>query len=231
MQSDTPTPKPTPTPTPSPTPTPTPEPTPTPTPTPTAEALILVLKIVDEDGDLATDDDQFAAEGWEFELELEQGSILDSVPVTGTDGIAGWIVSFEGDGTSATVTEVLQDGFQLLDAFCEEIPLDDIEANSLDGAAFTPTANQPSDLDGDGVNLDIENQTAYGCIFFNAPTPEDSVGGETGTPPTITLPPTDTFGAPAAPAGEAWRMMLVLMAGILASLLILTPARVNSRKR
>jgi hypothetical protein len=47
----------------------------------------------------------------------------------------------------------------------------------------------------------------------------------------ITLPPTDTFGGSAAPANEAWRMMLVLMAGLLASILILTPDRSKSRRR
>ena len=61
------------------------------------------------------------------------------------------------------------------------------------------------------------------------PTPEGSVGGETGTP-TITLPPTDTIGGPAAPSSDSWRMMLVLMAGVLASALILTPNRVTRRR-
>jgi hypothetical protein len=66
-------------------------------------------------------------------------------------------------------------------------------------------------------------------LFYNGPAPEDSVGGGTGTP-TITLPPTDTFAGPAAPANESWRIMLVVLAGILASVLIMTPSRTASRK-
>jgi hypothetical protein len=59
--------------------------------------------------------------------------------------------------------------------------------------------------------------------------PEDSVQGETATPE-ITLPPTDAFGGPAAPTNESWRIMLVVMAGILASVLILTPSPAIRRK-
>ena len=55
------------------------------------------------------------------------------------------------------------------------------------------------------------------------------MGGETETPE-ITLPPTDTFGKAAAPTNESWRIMLVLMAGLLASVLILTPKRANRRR-
>jgi len=55
------------------------------------------------------------------------------------------------------------------------------------------------------------------------------VGGETETP-TVTLPPTDTFGGPQAPSNESWRIMLVVMAGILASVLILTPSPATRRK-
>jgi hypothetical protein len=55
------------------------------------------------------------------------------------------------------------------------------------------------------------------------------VGGETATPE-ITLPPTDTFGGPQAPANESWRIVLVVMAGVLASVLILTPSPATRRK-
>ena len=62
------------------------------------------------------------------------------------------------------------------------------------------------------------------------PTPEDSVGGGTGTP-AITLPPTDTFGSgPMAPANDSWRILLVVLAGILASALILTPSPATRRR-
>ena len=62
-----------------------------------------------------------------------------------------------------------------------------------------------------------------------SPTPEDSVGGATDDP---TLPPTDTFsgGGTMAPTTDSWRILLVVMAGILASLLILTPSPATRRR-
>ena len=38
------------------------------------------------------------------------------------------------------------------------------------------------------------------------------------------------FGGPQAPSNESWRIMLVVMAGILASVLILTPSPATRRK-
>jgi hypothetical protein len=61
------------------------------------------------------------------------------------------------------------------------------------------------------------------------PTPEASVGGVTATP-NITLPPTDTIGGTAAPGSNAWQIMLVVMAGLLASVLVLTPSRTARRR-
>ncbi len=59
------------------------------------------------------------------------------------------------------------------------------------------------------------------------PTPTPTVEPATGTP-NITPPPTDTFGGPSSPSGDSWRLVVLAMAGALASLLVLTPA---TRKR
>jgi hypothetical protein len=77
------------------------------------------------------------------------------------------------------------------------------------------------ELDGDSVSFAGEANTGCFCFLTNSPESEDSVAGETATPE-ITLPPTDAFGGPVAPAIESWRIMLVVMAGILASVLFLT---------
>jgi hypothetical protein len=90
-------------------------------------------------------------------------------------------------------------------------------------------------------------------VVTPTPTPEGSVGGETGTPsippsaspsggvegatgtPGTTLPPTDTLGAAgSASSGEAWRLIVLAMAGVLAAALLLTPAKAvvrNDRRR
>ena len=85
------------------------------------------------------------------------------------------------------------------------------------------------ELDGDAVTFDVEPDSLVGCVFVNSLIPEDSIGGETETPE-ITLPPTDTFGMSATPTNESWRIMLVLMAGLIASVMILTPKRASRRR-
>jgi hypothetical protein len=69
------------------------------------------------------------------------------------------------------------------------------------------------------------------------PTPAGGVGGATGTPrptarPHATLPSTDTTDGTrtGSPAGDAWRLALLAMAGLLTMSLILTPARATARR-
>ena len=50
-------------------------------------------------------------------------------------------------------------------------------------------------------------------------------------PPLITNPPSDLAGdGPARPSADTWRLLLVLLAGALASLLVMTPARAPRRR-
>ena len=60
------------------------------------------------------------------------------------------------------------------------------------------------------------------------PTPEDSVAGTTAT---NTLPPTDTFGGQSsAPGSSSPAVLLVVLTGIVASALVLTPSRSRRRR-
>ncbi len=131
--------------------------------------------------------------------------------------------------TDATMSEDLQDGYELIDAFCVDLGSLD-EETGVSRFKAAAMGDLVAELDGDSVSFTIEPDTAYGCVFVNHLVPEDSIGGETETP-AITLPPTDTFGSgPMAPANDSWRILLVLMAGILASLLILTPSPATRRR-
>ena len=131
--------------------------------------------------------------------------------------------------TDATMTEDLQDGYELIDAFC--VDLGDLDKESgVSRFKAASAGDLVAELDNDGVSFTIEPETAYGCVFVNHLVPEDSIGGETETPE-ITLPPTDTFGSgPMAPANDSWRILLVLLAGILASVMILTPSPATRRR-
>lgn len=59
--------------------------------------------------------------------------------------------------------------------------------------------------------------------------PNGAVLGETGVPQ-ITPPPTDTMAQHGTPVDGSWRMLLLLAAGILGSLLVLTPATARRRR-
>jgi hypothetical protein len=150
-----------------PTPAATPTPTPSPTPTPTPDDFggeIVARKVIDADGDLATVDDQTAGEGWEFELALPDGAIEEAFPITSSDGFAGWLISVGPGGTSATVTEVAQEDFALVDVSCMRI------AESGD----TPVG----EFDGDSVTFRVEGGEfgSYQCEFFNVPTDTSLAG-------------------------------------------------------
>jgi len=66
-------------------------------------------------------------------------------------------------------------------------------------------------------------------VITPAPTPFQSVLTETGTP-SVTLPPTDALGGTAAPADGTWRLALIALAALLASVLVMTPARATRRR-
>jgi hypothetical protein len=61
------------------------------------------------------------------------------------------------------------------------------------------------------------------------PTPSGTGGGETGTPtptpPSRTLPPTDALGGQVDTNGDSWRLALIVIAGLLSTILVLTPSR------
>jgi hypothetical protein len=67
-------------------------------------------------------------------------------------------------------------------------------------------------------------------------TPSQSVLAETGTPsvptgtPSVTLPPTDSIGGTLAPSSDSWRLFVIAMAALLATVLVMTPAKVTNRR-
>ena len=60
-------------------------------------------------------------------------------------------------------------------------------------------------------------------------TPTGGVLGRTATP-SVTLPPTDVLSGSATPAGDGWRLVLVVMAAILGLALLVTPAAAVVRR-
>jgi cell division septation protein DedD len=236
----TPTPVVTPTPTPVVTPTPTPEVTPTPvvtpTPTPTPgqtegprEASILIAKI-DDNGTADTADDVLL-DGATFDVYADDGDSTFEIdqdthvfgPVQASDGLLDTDVL--PGGKYWIVESVVPSGFTGSDPILVELNLDPTQTCIWDAAGLVDCV--PSE--GQGLSSTV-------VMVNNSPVkpttqPTGAVGGARGTPK-VTLPPTDTVDgvAPSAPAGDGWRVILLGMAALLATSLVLTPARLAVRK-
>jgi hypothetical protein len=218
----TPTLPPTPTPTLPPTPTPTLAPTPVITPVPTPvitpapqTARIFVTKLLDQDGNAATTDDLIAGPGWTFNITATGGTATAASVTTDANGESQFDVTLTGQTTSVAMTEVGQEGFSILWADCAEI-LTQGFGDSF-GTLVSPT-----------LTISIASQKSYDCIFANT-------GGEvqaiTGTPrPRTTPPPTDSL-ASSSGSTDGSRLFLLAMAGLIGTILIVTPAPAARRRR
>jgi len=125
---------------------------------------IVARKVIDADGDLETVDDQTAGEGWEFELALPDGVIEEAYPTTTSDGFAGWLISVGSGGTSATVSEVAQEDFALVDASCMKVAE---SGDMLVGEFHLGSITFP---------IDEGHFASYQCDFFNVPTDTSLAG-------------------------------------------------------
>lgn len=173
---------------------------------------IHVYKFIDADGNLDGVEDQESAQGWEFGLDLTDGTIEDASPRTNVHGFAHWKLSAGSEGTTARVVELPREGFELVGASC-------IKALT----AFEEPVELAFELNGDSITFQVDPDFPYvECAFYNAPS-KDSVGGETATPPSNTLPPTDSGGSTSTPTSDGRLVMLAVLAGILAASLVSIP--------
>jgi len=178
------------------------------------EALIVVRKWIDADGNLDTEGDQTNVD-WKFVLETD-------ATITDLAGDNRWAVSYGSRGASITLTEGSHEGFELLAAFCVE-PTSGYGVGALKGDSLT-------------VELQVSVQsTTYDCQFINTRSAVESVGGGTGTPPSNTLPPTDSGGHTSTPTSDGRLVIAAIFAGILAASLVSVPGfrtrRPASRRR
>lgn len=216
-----------PTPTPEPTPTPTPEPTPTATPQPTEglRASILIAKY-DTKGTDSLDDDE-ALDGASFEVWMDDGDeAFDTTKDTLVFGPAttvGGLLDTDplAEGWYWIVETVVPAGFTGSDPILVELNLDSDVTCVWDAQGLVDCVENDGEVESlSWTIVEVENSPVE-----PTPTPTGGVGGATGTP-NITLPPTDATLDGAAPAtGESWRLILLAMAGLLAAVLLLTPAR------
>ena len=126
-------------------------------------------------------------------------------------------LDLDAEGITADVTEVVQVDNDFVDAFCY-----DSETEAERGTVGAGTV----------TGVEVNAGEIVVCEFFNTSGEQQ---GETATP-SVTNPPSgdlpDTATSPAGtPAGDGWRVVLLAIAGLLGTLLLLTPVPARSRRR
>jgi hypothetical protein len=131
------------------------------------QALITVFKAWDADGDLNTTEDReaFAVLDFQpgeyplaFELDLEgESGVAADVSTLPLDGVeqAAFMIEYEGEDLTATVTEIRKDDSKLLGAHCLNADTNEIVSGS----------------GGDAISFDVLGSSEFVCTFFNTPVP------------------------------------------------------------
>jgi hypothetical protein len=184
---------------------------------PPGEATIFLTKLLDQDGDPNTFDDLIDGPNWTFTITADGGTPSDASVTTDSNGESQFGVTLDGDAASVGMTEVGQEGFSILWANCAEILNNE---NDPFGPEF-------GTLEGSTLSIDIQSSKSYDCIFVNT---GGQVQEATGTPRGVTPPPTDTLTSTPA-SSDSPRLLLLALAGVIAVLLIVTPAPAGRRRR
>jgi hypothetical protein len=193
---------------------PTTPPTEPPTEPPADQAELIVYKGLDIDGDGDPNTGEILpGEGWTFDVEVTGGTVVDSLNPTDEDGMAAFLFDVEGEGVMVDVAEQLLEDYEFLGAIC--LLDEEVEVGTVGEAEVT--------------DVPIAAGQTVECWFVN------TSGGEepaTATPKQVTPPPTATVDFTGGSGSDSWRIVLLGIAALLASLLLFTPAeRAVSRRR
>ncbi|MFL5679553.1 MAG: prealbumin-like fold domain-containing protein, partial [Chloroflexota bacterium] len=184
------------------------------------EGNLVILK-VDNKGTADQSDDTLL-DGATFSVYLDDGdkefSASSDELVRGPDTATGGELDYTGlaEGDYWVVEVVVPDGFTGSDPILVTIEFDS-GLCAYDSTGFLGCFEGDQEFPTNATLAIVDN------------TPGGGVEGNTGTPH-VTLPPTDALAGPTAPASENWRLMLVVMAALLASILVLTPSRRTNRR-
>lgn len=112
----------------------------------TCGGTITTQKIIDQDGNLNTVNDQTPGQGWSFDI---NGS--PSNPAATVTGANGQTVAVKVDAGTYSVNEVAQNGYQLVSASCTGASVN----GSLQGSSV--------------VGITVANENIVSCTFVNTP--------------------------------------------------------------
>jgi hypothetical protein len=99
-------------------------------------------------------------------------------------------------------------------------------STTSESSTETSTTSEASSTTTEQASSSVEATTSE---VSSTTSNDQQVAGETDVP-TVTLPPTDTLGGPAAPSSDSWRLFLIVGAALVASALVLTPATATRRR-
>ena len=159
--------------------------------------------------------------GWTFDVsgDLVTTDANGQVAVDFDDIDGSVSVDITEDGAPASVEE-----WVMVDGSCEVTA----DANEqIDVAAVGDLRGTLVLEDGAMLDIVVNAGETVTCTFTNE---TGEVAGETATPK-VTPPPTDTLPITGTPGGDSWRIALLAIAGLLATLLLLTPAPARARRR
>jgi hypothetical protein len=198
-------------------------------PTPDRPGSIVVFKVDNQGTDDDFSDDELL-EGARFSLFLDDNdSVFDrgDTLISANDEATGGVVEYNNlaDGKYWVVEVVVPDGFIGTEPLL--IPVDGDSASCFfDRSGSLGCTSDPADRGTSVVFVDNtpEGQSSPTPSASGSASPTGSSGGETGSPDR-TLPPTDTLAGEAQANPESWRLVLIMIAGLLSAILVLTPDR------
>jgi len=130
---------------------------------------------------------------------------------------------------SGSVADETQLGLSHI-TFCGDEPAEETEPPVTEPPVTEPPVTEPPVTEPPVTEPPVTEPPVTEPPVTEPPTPSQSVLSETGTP-SVTLPPTDSIGGTSAPSDGTWRLALIALAALLASVLVMTPARATSRRR
>ena len=179
---------------------------------------------------LSSDATQLCTGGPDGAIEPVDGMIAWVFIHTGVDGPGTLTANFT-DAGQKTADSYIQGNLKYIiwtnDPDTLEDFSDDIEGGVLTlshvcGGGTTTTTTETTTT---------ETTTTETTTTETTTAPSQSVEAETDAPtPNVTLPPTDTLTGPAAPSTDSWRILLIAGAALLASVLVLSPAKASRRR-
>ncbi|MBP1705090.1 MAG: hypothetical protein H6Q36_829 [Chloroflexi bacterium] len=177
------------------------------------QAVLLVHKTLDLPGNL----DDIDGEGWDFDTaNIAGGALTESVNPTDENGWAGFLFTLSGEGPIVVdLGETVQQDYKFVSAVCFDEEEAEVGTEVKKDAAVT--------------GIEIPGGQTVICEFVNKSGEEEEA---TATPKHVTPPPTDTLGLASGTGSDSWRIVLLGIAALLATILLLTPAeRAFARRR